>query len=185
MNERYKANLPFVNEMLFFNIAKEPKLKTLWELHLKIVLDMPTERQPFLLDIVSKRDALHAVACALLDDKAYATILAIDKGEIGNFKANASTFCPVWAALFQGQTNTAHSLVQFHKKVGDLDSFTAWALPKRNRTNKNINQEWYDRFVGITPKQARLARQIAAQAARGRTKGPIGGDPNRKPKDIS
>lgn len=183
---RYKARLPFVTEGLFENVSIEPKLKDIWRLDLEAVLGMPTERQRFLTDVVAQRDALHAVSCAMLDEQAYHTIIAIDKGEIGHFKANAATFCPVWAALFQGRKSTAHSLLQFRHFIGDFDEFIDWALPRRNRTNRAINQIWVDRFVGMTPKQARLARQIAAQADRGRTKGPIGGDPSRKPrKDIS
>lgn len=186
MSTFYKARLPFVTEDIFQHISLEPKLRDIWKLDLEAVLQMPTERQRFLTDVVVNRDALHAVAASMMDELAYATILDIEQGRIGYFKANAATFCPVWAALFQGCTNSAHSLMHFRQTIGDLEDFLDWALPRRNRTNKAINQSWNDRFVGMTPKQARLARQIAAQAARGRTKGPIGGDPKRKPKkDIS
>jgi hypothetical protein len=157
--------------------------KSMWETSLKNTLESPSLRKTYLETIAQQMDLFHAICAIECDPTVYVELVTFEKTRCHRPKKPPflSKFCPVWAAFFSGRTISSHDYLLFRQKVGDYDTFVTWGFQNYNRLITSTNLLWKERFIGTDPKKSRLERQINAQMRRGRTKGPKGGDPSRRP----
>ena len=165
---RNYTHLPdFFNHKILDEAARDETNKKVWKVGIQACLDLPRVRKNYLSRLVTSRDLFHAIVAISLDNSVLEDIIKIEK----ELNLDANYFCPVWAEFFQGTSYSNHSLIEFMKKVGDIDEFITWGLTYNFRLNKNINKEWIKKFTSNNFREMRLKRKIANQKARGRVFG--------------
>lgn len=138
-------------------------------------------RHAWFAQIVARADALTVLATLRQEPGCAEALLAAMAPHQDRLRA-----CPPWLALIGEPPPTHHGRLALLDKARMDDAawarLVAFALPHtRERVPPDTDRAWRQFLHLPHPAAARHARKEARQRQRGRTPGPVGGDPSRRP----